>query len=115
MPTYQWDCPGCGESRDVIAAVKDRQRQQVCECGRLMTRTIVPSQVMPDIAPYMAVSGDRMGQMIRTRQEHKAFLRRNKFIEVGNEPIRPIKNDFRPRKGEIARELKSVIPQILKR
>src|SRR5688572_2933642 len=41
--------------------------------------------VQPDLEPYMAVSGDMAGKMIRSRREHREFLRRNNFIEVGNE------------------------------
>lgn len=75
----------------------------------------MPTMVSPDIAPYKAVAGDRMGQMISSRREHREFLKRNRFVEVGNEPMKPIRNNFRPRKGEIAEELKRVIPQVLKR
>lgn len=41
--------------------------------------------VQPDLQPYMAVAGDMAGKMIRSRREHRAFLRRNNFQEVGNE------------------------------
>jgi hypothetical protein len=41
--------------------------------------------VIPDIEPYRAVSGDMKGKWIRSRREHKAFLRRNNFVEVGTE------------------------------
>lgn len=41
--------------------------------------------VQPDLEPYMAVSGDMAGKFIRSRREHREFLRRNNFEEVGNE------------------------------
>lgn len=41
--------------------------------------------VQPDLEPYMAVSGDMAGKMIRSRREHRAFLKRNNFEEVGTE------------------------------
>jgi hypothetical protein len=78
-----------------------------------MLLEIMPTMVSPDIAPYKAMSGDKMGQMITSRKEHREFLKRNRFIEVGNEPVKPVKNDTRPKKGEVATELKRVIPQVL--
>lgn len=41
--------------------------------------------VIPDIEPYKAVTGDMEGKWIRSRREHKAFLKRNNLVEVGNE------------------------------
>lgn len=43
------------------------------------------SHVVPDIQPYMAVTGDMQGKWIRSRREHRAFLKRNNLVEVGNE------------------------------
>jgi hypothetical protein len=82
-------------------------------CDVPMLQELTAPHVCPDIAPYRAVAGDRMGQVIGSRKEHREFLRRNGFHEVGNEPI---KDTSRPRsvirKGEIAQELKRVIPQV---
>ena len=41
--------------------------------------------VIPDIQPYKAVAGDMAGKMITSRSQHRAFLKRNGFEEVGNE------------------------------
>ena len=41
--------------------------------------------IMPDIEPYKAVAGDMAGQYITSRSQHREFLRRNNFTEVGNE------------------------------
>lgn len=48
-------------------------------------------QIIKDIDPYKAVAVDkRTGKVpvIRSRREHKEFLRSNGYVEVGNEPIR---------------------------
>lgn len=74
-----------------------------------MIQVISAPMVTPDIAPYRAVAGDKVGEMITSRREHREFLKRNRFVEVGNEPIKPIRNDFRPKKGEVAQELKRVL------
>ena len=41
--------------------------------------------IIPDIQPYKAVAGDEAGRMITSRSQHRAYLKRNGFIEVGNE------------------------------
>lgn len=41
--------------------------------------------VITDIEPYKAVAGDMAGKWIKSRKEHREFLKRNGFIEVGNE------------------------------
>lgn len=79
-----------------------------------MKLEIMPTMVSPDIAPYMAVAGDKMGQMIGSRREHKEFLKRNAFVEVGSDPVKPIKNNTRPKRGEVAAELKKVIQPYLR-
>lgn len=78
-----------------------------------MQLQIVASYVIPDIEPYKAMGGDMSGKHITSRRQHREFLKRNRFVEVGNEPIRAVKNDTRPKKGEVAAELKRVIPQVL--
>lgn len=41
--------------------------------------------IQGDIEPYRAIGGDAAGQMITSRSQHREFLKRNGFIEVGNE------------------------------
>lgn len=56
-------------------------------------RTTRAHYVQPDLEPYMAVSGDMAGKVIRSRREHRAFLRRNNFEEVGNEKAYMMRNN----------------------
>lgn len=49
--------------------------------------------IMPDIEPYKVIAGDRAGQYITSRSEHREYLRRNDFIEVGNEKDYFFKNE----------------------
>jgi hypothetical protein len=71
--------------------------------------------IIGDIAPYVAVAGDMMGKVIGSRQEHKAFLKRNKMVEVGTDPPKDT-SEFRPTvtRKEIREELRRVVPQVLK-
>lgn len=41
--------------------------------------------VIGDIQPYQAITGDMEGKWITSRSQHRAFLQRNKLVEVGNE------------------------------
>lgn len=54
-------------------------------------------QIVKDIDPYQAVAGDiAIGGKIPKiggRRQHREFLRRNKYIEVGNDS-RPQKADY---------------------
>ena len=44
-----------------------------------------PYEIIPDLKPYKAVAGDMAGKWITGRKEHREFLKRNGFEEVGNE------------------------------
>lgn len=114
MPLYSYNCARCGAQREAFACV-DQRHNAAPKCHGRMKLEIMPTHVAPDIQPYRAMAGDKAGQFITSRREHREYLRRNRLVEVGNEPIRPIKNDFRPKRGEIAQELKQVIPQVLRR
>ena len=120
MPLYAYRCPVCPNKEEHWASVAERHTAAPYCCAGdhlgshgQMKLEIMPTHVMPDIAPYKAVAGDMAGQHITSRREHREFLKRNRFVEVGNEPVKPVKNDTRPKKGEVAAELKKVIPQVL--
>lgn len=113
MPLYHYACSICEREQDAFAHV-DERHTAAPTCHGLMELEIMPTMVQADIAPYQAVSGDRAGQFITSRREHREFLKRNRFVEVGNEPVKPIKNNTRPGKGEVAQELKRVIQPYLR-
>jgi hypothetical protein len=71
--TYRYD----RETRELISL-----DEWLAKYGNRSTKA---HYVQPDLEPYIAVSGDMAGKMIRSRREHRAFLKRNKFEEVGNE------------------------------
>ena len=41
--------------------------------------------IMTDIEPYKAMAGDMAGKYITSRSQHREYLKRNDFVEVGNE------------------------------
>lgn len=113
MPLYSYQCK-CGRRMDSFAKVEERH-SAAPKCHGKMSLEIMATYVSADIAPYRAVAGDKAGEYITSRREHREYLKRNGLVEIGNEPVKPIRNDFRPRKGEVAQELKKVIPQVLRR
>lgn len=77
-----------------------------------VTRVITAAFAQPDIKPYKAMAGDSAGKLIDGRREHREFLKRNRLIEVGDEPIKDTsKMRSTVRKGEVAEALKQAIAQ----
>lgn len=52
--------------------------------------------VIGDIEPYRSVAADIDGKrhMIGGRRQHREFLQRNGFTEVGNEQMKPQRQEF---------------------
>lgn len=87
-PVYEWKCQKCQKVHEVYRALKDYQLGVDC-CGKPTQRYFQGSyQVTPDIEPYMTVAADKQTQKrvyISSRREHRDFLRRNGYVEIGNE------------------------------
>jgi putative FmdB family regulatory protein len=117
MPVYEWECPSCGQERDVVAPVSQCYDPQTCECGAAMNKVIKSAPYgTPDITPYVAVTGDMAGKPITSRREHREFLKRNRLVELGNDiPKDTSKIRTRPDRKEIRKELRKVVPDVLKR
>ena len=88
MPLYSYRCSVCERRLDAFASVNERHTSAPI-CHGSMELEIMPAMVSPDIQPYMAVAGDKAGKPITSRKQHREFLKRNRFVEVGNEPIKP--------------------------
>lgn len=86
MPVYVWECRKCGPI-EVFRPFK--QYRVPPKHPHPVTRIISAPMVIADIEPYVAIAGDKAGQVIGSRQEHKAFLKRNKLVEFGNDPPKP--------------------------
>lgn len=115
MPLYDWKCEGCGKQREVLRSVADCRIPEFCECGIPMIRQLTAAYVQGDIAPYMAVAGDRAGKYITSRKEHRQFLKRNRLVEIGDAPVKSTKQMRKTvTRKEIREELKKVIPEALR-
>lgn len=74
------------------------------ECyGHFRARNGASLQIIKDIEPYQAVALDQetgKAPRIGGRRQHREFLKRNGYIEVGNErlgPRKPVYDDIHPR------------------
>lgn len=118
MPLYAYRCSTCERRQDAFARV-DERHNAAPECHGRMQLEIMPAMVTPDIQPYIAVAGDKAGKPITSRREHREFLKRNRFIEVGNEPIKPTK-DFRKihteaDKRDLREQMRPIVRDALRR
>lgn len=67
----------------------DKETKTVLPLDEWLAKNGDPSasshHVIPDIEPYIAVTGDMEGKWITSRKQHREFLKRNNLVEVGNE------------------------------
>lgn len=71
-------------------------------------------QIIKDIEPYMPVGADTDGQIhaVMGRRQHREFLRRNNYVEVGNE----FKGPSRPTLEHASKsDIKNAIDQVRRR
>jgi hypothetical protein len=117
MPIYTVKCPCCEAEADIYRTVDERDRDlPKCPCsGADMYRKVTAPYVAPDIQAYQAVAVDvATGKppVISSRSAHRDFLKRNGYIEVGNEPIGrkagEIRGDFNLR-GELTAATREVL------
>ena len=116
MPEYRYECPRCKTALETYCSIKDHVSNPACiRCDAPMNQILEPAlAIIGDITPYVATTGDQMGKVIGSRQEHKAFLKRNKLVEVGNEPIRDTSKMRKTvTRKEIREELRKVVPQVM--
>ncbi len=84
------------------------------ECLSHWGRRVSSIQIIKDIDPYRAVAGDvaqdGRAPVIGSRSDHREFLKRNGYIELGNEKPKPRAWDYGQ---EISpREIKQTIDQL---
>lgn len=116
MPIYAMRC-SCGAEQDIYRSVADMDRDLPTCCGEPMTRKVCAPFVAADLPAYQAVAVDKAtGKMpvIDGRVQHREFLRRNGYVEVGNEKLpdkpREVRGDFNV-KPQLVEATKQVLAQ----
>jgi hypothetical protein len=118
MPVYRLLCDGCGAEQDLFRRIAEIDRDLPVCCGASMHRKVCAPAVIGDIQPYQAMGVDvatGTAPVIRSRSEHRDYLRRNNYIEVGNEmptppSARKIEGDFNVR-AELTQAVREVLPR----
>lgn len=97
MPIFRYRCPMCLLEVDEFRKIE--HRNDLLECphdGEPMDRRIMPTMVQADIQPYMSAAVDKeTGKPvgIQSRKQHREFLKRNDYVEVGNDAPRATSRD----------------------
>jgi len=99
MPLYDIECKQCGSRAEVFRKIKDYDDLPKC-CGEKMTRMICAPYVPQEFQPYKSMID---GRMITDRGEHRRHLKNNGCVEVGNEPVKPIKKTVDKREKDALR------------
>jgi hypothetical protein len=106
MPTYACFCTVCSREFEYVSSIAERHILPK-HCGVRTERRINAPMVAPMFEPYKAVAGDR--RYIRTKAEHRDFLREFNYVEVGNDPSMAPPNltdeEFEYQKGQQLEEL----------
>lgn len=115
MPLYSVMCDTCGAEDDIFRSLAKIDELPVC-CGAPMHRKVCAPMVIADIAPYQAMALDVAtgnAPVINSRSSHRAFLKRNGYVEVGNEMPKPrteTHGDFNVRQ-ELTKAVREVLPK----
>src|ERR1700748_2632408 len=99
-------CRVCGDFHNL-----DKDWPQACY-GHFRAKSSSALQIIKDIEPYKAVAADKATgktPVIGGRRQHREFLKRNGYHEVGNEQMRQRPIDY----GDIhPREIKETIDRL---
>jgi hypothetical protein len=95
MPIYRYLCE-CGKQYDEFRKIDNRNDAPTCLCGALTELRIMGCNVQADNTDYISAALDKeTGKRvsIRSRAQHREFLARNDYVEVGNEFAPPKRDD----------------------
>lgn len=95
MPIYRYLCE-CGKQYDEFRKIDSRNDPLECLCGKFAELRIMPTSVQADNTNYISAAVDKeTGKRvsIRSRAQHREFLARNDYVEVGNDFTPPKRDD----------------------
>lgn len=112
MPLYGFRC-ACGHEVEQFRPLADYDKPGPFHCFHEMARTLSAPRVISDIEPYQAVASDiATGRPphITSRSQHREFLKRNDYVELGNDMPKARKAP-EPDRNEIGRQIKRVMDE----
>lgn len=116
MPIYTMGCRHCDHTQEIFRTIAKIDDDLPTCCGQTMQRVICAPMVIGDIAPYQAVAIDAASgkaPMITSRSQHRDYLKRNGYVEVGNEMPKQrteTHGDFNVRR-ELTQAVREVLPK----
>lgn len=116
MPLYRLICDTCANEQDVFRKVAQMDDLLPVCCDAAMRRKVCAPFVQGDQAPYQAVAVDvatGSAPRIDGRAQHREFLRRNGYHEVGNDIPKArteVQGDFNVRR-ELTEAARAVLSQ----
>ena len=109
-PVYEYLCPKCGKTHEAVRTVDERNNGPRC-CGRKTKKQISHYHVAPLFNAYR-VAGAERGKVIRSRGEHRDYLKKHGYVEVGNDPSYAPPPFDPDREAERKRETKEALEQL---
>jgi putative FmdB family regulatory protein len=84
MSLYDYKCWKCGKTQEAHRSIAERYNGPEC-CGAPTEKQVSHYHVAPMFNAYRAVGHER-GRVIKNRDEHRDYLKRYGYEEVGNDP-----------------------------
>lgn len=88
IPLYHYSCTACAAIGTAVRTIAERNRCPTCtQCGKATEKILTPTMVSV-FTPYTTVAHDKeTGRVVQIRDqaEHRSFLARNGYEEVGND------------------------------
>lgn len=92
---YQYRCPECRASFDVVKSVKEMNAPETCKCGSIATREFVPSRVhFIGASVQHAEYNPGLGCIVKNKEHRKELCKQKGLEEVGSEPVESIHKHF---------------------
>lgn len=88
MPTYEYRCLHCSKLTEAVRRIAERDDCPRCSLCCAPTVRRITATMLASFTPYKTVVCDKEAgrpMVIRNAAEHRAFLARNGFEEVGND------------------------------
>lgn len=113
MPLYDIKCDHCGFLTEIFRSLDEFENALPYHCFDEMHRVLSPLHIMGDIEPYQAVATDiatGAPPIITSRSQHREYLKRNDFVELGNDMPKHTSR-AEPDTKEIGHQIKRVMDE----
>lgn len=96
MPYYEYECPKCNLRFDVVKAMSQYDRPELCECGSEASRQMpLPSKVHASAGDWNRVEfNPALGQWTKSWKHGRQIAKEKGLIEIGNEKTETIHKHF---------------------